>query len=211
MGHRLDSLGGYVKIEGMVDESMDTENLSEEPEEWEFRAKPAWQRIIVLTGGVIMNFLTAYFIYVFLLMGYGKDYLPNESLVNGVWTNEIGLEMGIQHGDKILRIGDYTPESYSETALEILLSQGEDLVVERDGQEVRIPIAVEYIEEMIKNKKFVGLIKPRMPYVVGGFAEGSFGEREGLKLGDSIVGLNGVQMLFFDQYKKSCPLCQQGH
>ena len=198
-------LGGYVKIEGMVDESMDTENLSEEPEEWEFRAKPAWQRIIVLTGGVIMNFLTAYFIYVFLLMGYGKDYLPNESLVNGVWTNEIGLEMGIQHGDKILRIGDYTPESYSETALEILLSQGEDLVVERDGQEVRIPIAVEYIEEMIKNKKFVGLIKPRMPYVVGGFAEGSFGEREGLKLGDSIVGLNGVQMLFFDQYKKILP------
>ena len=198
-------LGGYVKIEGMVDESMDTENLSEEPEEWEFRAKPAWQRIIVLTGGVIMNFLTAYFIYVFLLMGYGKDYLPNESLVNGVWTNEIGLEMGIQHGDKILRIGDYTPESYSETALEILLSQGEDLVVERDGQEVRIPIAVEYIEEMIKNKKFIGLIKPRMPYVVGGFAEGSFGEREGLKLGDSIVGLNGVQMLFFDQYKKILP------
>lgn len=198
-------LGGYVKIEGMVDESMDTENLSEEPEEWEFRAKPAWQRIIVLTGGVIMNFLTAYFIYVFLLMGYGKDYLPNESLVNGVWTNEIGLEMGIQHGDKILRIGDYTPESYSETALEILLSQGEDLIVERDGQEVRIPIAVEYIEEMIKNKKFVGLIKPRMPYVVGGFAEGSFGEREGLKLGDSIVGLNGVQMLFFDQYKKILP------
>ena len=198
-------LGGYVKIEGMVDESMDTENLSEEPEEWEFRAKPAWQRIIVLTGGVIMNFLTAYFIYVFLLMGYGKDYLPNESLVNGVWTNEIGLEMGIQHGDKILRIGDYTPESYSETALEILLSQGEDLVVERDDQEVRIPIAVEYIEEMIKNKKFVGLIKPRMPYVVGGFAEGSFGEREGLKLGDSIVGLNGVQMLFFDQYKKILP------
>ena len=64
-----------------------------------------------------MNFLTAYFIYVFLLMGYGKDYLPNDSLVNGIWTNEIGLEMGLENGDKILRIGDYTPESYSETAL----------------------------------------------------------------------------------------------
>jgi len=144
----------------MVDESMDTENLSDEPEEWEFRAKPAWQRIIVLTGGVFMNFLTAYFIYVFLLMGYGKDYLPNDALVNGIWTNEIGLEMGLENGDKILRIGDYTPESYRETALEILLSQGEDLVVERDGREVRIPIAVEFIEEMIKEKKFPGLIKP---------------------------------------------------
>ena len=198
-------LGGYVKIEGMVDESMDTENLSEEPEEWEFRAKPAWQRIIVLTGGVFMNFLTAYFIYVFLLMGYGKDYLPNDSLVNGIWTNEIGLEMGLENGDKILRIGDYTPESYSETALEILLSQGEDLVVERDGREVRIPIAVEFIEEMIKDKKFPGLIKPRMPYVVGSFAENSFGEALGLQVGDSIVGLNGKEMLFFDQYKSVLP------
>ena len=198
-------LGGYVKIEGMVDESMDTENLSEEPEEWEFRAKPAWQRIIVLTGGVFMNFLTAYFIYVFLLMGYGKDYLPNDSLVNGIWTNEIGLEMGLENGDKILSIGDYTPESYSETALEILLSQGEDLVVERDGREVRIPIAVEFIEEMIKEKKFPGLIKPRMPYVVGSFAENSFGQALGLQVGDSIVGLNGQEMLFFDQYKTALP------
>ncbi len=198
-------LGGYVKIEGMVDESMDTENLNEEPEDWEFRAKPPWQRIIVLTGGVIMNFLTAYFIYVFLLMGYGKDYLPNESLVNGVWTNEIGLEMGIQNGDRVLRIGDYTPESFSETALEILLSQGEDLVVDRNGQEVRIPIAVEFIEDMIKNKRYPGLIKPRMPYVVGGFTEDSFGKTAGLDVGDSIVGLNGTEMLFFDQYKTMLP------
>lgn len=198
-------LGGYVKIEGMVDESMDTENLSEEPEEWEFRAKPAWQRIIVLTGGVFMNFLTAYFIYVFLLMGYGKDYLPNESLVNGIWTNEIGLEMGLENGDKIISIGDQVPESYSEMALEILLSQGEDLVVERNGTQMRIPIAVEYIEEMIKDKKFPGLIKPRMPYVVGSFRENSFGEALGLQIGDSIVGLNGREMIFFDEYKTALP------
>ena len=91
--------------------------------------------------------------------------------------------MGLENGDKILRIGDYTPESYSETALEILLSQGEDLVVERDGREVRIPIAVEFIEEMIKDNKFPGLIKPRMPYVVGSFAENSFGESLGLQVG----------------------------
>ena len=152
-----------------------------------------------------MNFLTAYFIYVFLLMSYGKDYLPNDSLVYGIWTNEIGLEMGLENGDKILRIGDYTPESYSETALEILLSQGEDLVVERDGREVRIPIAVEFIEEMIKEKKFPGLIKPRMTYVVGSIAENSFGESLGLQVGDSIVGLNGQEMLFFDQYKSILP------
>ena len=198
-------LGGYVKIVGMVDESMDTEGMSEEPEEWEFRAKPAWQRIIILTGGVIMNFITAYFIYVFLLLSYGKDYLPNESLVHGIWTNSTGIEMGLQNGDKILSIGDVVPESYRETGLEILLSQGEDIVVERNGREVTVPIRVESIEDMVKNKTFIGLIKPRMPYVVGAFVEGSIGETAGLQIGDSVVGLNGTTMLFFDQYLEEMP------
>jgi len=198
-------LGGYVKIEGMVDESMDTDNLSEEPEEWEFRAKPAWQRIIILTGGVIMNFITAYFIYVFLLMSYGKDYLPNDALVHGIWTNERGIEMGLQNGDKVLRIGDMTPESYSESALEILLSGGSDLIVERDGREVAIPIRDEDIEDMVKNKSFIGLIKPRMPYVVGWFSENSLGESMGMQIGDSITSLNRRPMRFFDEYRAALP------
>jgi regulator of sigma E protease len=198
-------LGGYVKIEGMVDESMDTANLSDEPEEWEFRAKPAWQRLIILTGGVIMNFITAYLIYIFLLMGYGKDYLPNDALVNGIWTNESGLNMGLQHGDKILRIGDMVPESYSETALEILLSQGQDLVVERDGREVIVPITVEAIEDMVSNKTFTGLIRPRMPYVIGGFGEESAAKAAGLEVGDSVVALNGQEVLFFDQFQDAIP------
>ena len=198
-------LGGYVKIEGMVDESMDTENLSEEPEDWEFRAKPAWQRVIILTGGVIMNFITAYFIYVFLLMSYGKDYLPNESLVNGIWTNEMGLSMGLENGDKIVSIGDVVPESYREIPMEILLSQEEDIVVERAGNLVTVPITMEAIENMISNKKFVGLINPRMPYVIGGFGDESAGSNAGLAVGDSIVGLNGQEMLFFDEYKKALP------
>ena len=190
-------LGGYVKIEGMVDESMDTENLSEEPEDWEFRAKPAWQRVVILTGGVIMNFITAYFIYVFLLMSYGKDYLPNESLVNGIWTNEMGLSMGLENGDKIVSIGDMVPESYREIPMEILLSQEEDIVVERAGNLVTVPITMEAIEDMISNKKFIGLINPRMPYVIGAFGAESAGSDAGLAVGDSIVGLNGEEMLFF--------------
>jgi len=198
-------LGGYVKIEGMVDESMDTDNLSEEPEEWEFRAKPAWQRIIILTGGVIMNFITAYFIYVFLLMNYGKDYLPNDALVHGIWTNERGIEMGLENGDKVLRIGDVQPESYSESALEILLSGGSDLIIEREGKEVIIPIRDEDIEDMVKNKSFIGLIKPRMPYVVGWFSEQSLGESLGMQIGDSITSLNGQPMIFFDEYQRTLP------
>jgi regulator of sigma E protease len=194
-----------VKIEGMVDESMDTENLSEEPEEWEFRAKPAWQRLIILTGGVIMNFLTAYFIYVFLLMSYGKDYLPNESLVHGIWTNETGKEMGLADGDKILRIGDFIPESYSETAMEILLSEGEDIVVDRNGEEVRVPITTAALTDIVANKSLMGIIRPRMPYVVGGFTEESVGKAAGMEPGDSLVALNGQMLIFFDEYVNAIP------
>ena len=198
-------LGGYVKIEGMVDESMDTEHLSDEPEEWEFRAKPAWQRLIILTGGVIMNFITAYFIYVFLLMSYGKDYLPNDSLVYGIWTNETGKDMGLADGDKILRIGDFVPESYSETAMEILLSEGEDIVVDRNGEEVRVPITTAALADIVANKSLMGIIRPRMPYVVGGFTEESVGQAAGMQAGDSLVALNGQMLVFFDEYVNAIP------
>ena len=198
-------LGGYVKIEGMVDESMDTENLSDEPEEWEFRAKPAWQRLIILTGGVVMNFITAYFIYVFLLMSYGKDYLPNDSLIHGIWTNETGKDMGLADGDKILRIGDFVPESYSETAMEILLSEGEDIVVDRNGEEVRVPITTAALADIVANKSLMGIIRPRMPYVVGGFTEESVGQAAGMEAGDSLVALNGQMLVFFDEYVNAIP------
>ena len=198
-------LGGYVKIEGMVDESMDTENLSDEPEEWEFRAKPAWQRLIILTGGVIMNFITAYFIYVFLSMSYGKDYLPNDSLIYGIWTNETGKDMGLADGDKILRIGDFVPESYSETAMEILLSEGEDIVVDRNGEEVRVPITTAALADIVANKSLMGIIRPRMPYVVGGFTEESVGQAAGMQAGDSLIALNGQMLVFFDEYVNAIP------
>ena len=197
-------LGGYVKIEGMVDESMDTEHLKDEPEDWEFRAKPAWQRLIILTGGVIMNFLAAYFIYVFLLVGYGKDYLPNESLVHGIWTNEVGHKMGLENGDKIISIGDYKPDSYNETAMEIMLSEGQDILVDRNGEQVRIPITAKALAEIISNKSF-DFIQPRMPYVVKEFSKGSVAEKAGMQVGDSLVGLNGQELLFFDEFLDAIP------
>ena len=138
-------------------------------------------------------------------MSYGKDYLPNESLVNGIWTNEMGLSMGLENGDKIVSIGDAVPESYREIPMEILLSQEEDIVVERAGNLVTVPITMEAIEDMISNKKFIGLIKPRMPYVIGALGEESAGGAAGLTVGDSIVGLNGQELLFFDQYKTALP------
>lgn len=198
-------LGGYVKIGGMVDESMDTASLKDEPEEWEFRAKPAWQRLIILTGGVIMNFITAYVIYAALLMYYGKDYLPNDALVNGIWTNEAGLELGLKNGDKILKVADFTPESFTESALEIILSEGQELHIERDGQPMTLTIDPDVVAKMVREKTFLSLIRPRMPYVAANFGENSVAQAAGMLPGDSIVALNGQPLYFFDQYLEAIP------
>jgi len=138
-------------------------------------------------------------------MSYGKDYLPNESLVHGIWTNETGKEMGLADGDKILRIGDFIPESYSETAMEILLSEGEDIVVDRNGEEVRVPITTAALTDIVANKSLMGIIRPRMPYVVGGFTEESVGKAAGMEPGDSLVALNGQMLIFFDEYVNAIP------
>jgi len=193
-------LGGYVKIEGMVDESMDTEQLKDEPEDWEFRAKPAWQRLIILTGGVIMNFLTAYFIFVFLLMTYGKEYLPNENLTFGIKTNILSDQIGLQDGDKIIQIGNNKPQKYRDLANEILLSVGENILVNRNGNELEIPITAESINQIFDSKEFtegkLPIIERHVPVIISKINKGSTAEKFGLAVGDSIVGINGQESHF---------------
>ena len=98
-------LGGYVKISGMIDESMDTEQMSEPVKPWEFRAKPAWQRLIIMLGGVFVNFVLGILIYICLMWAYGEKYLPNEHLKDGIWVRDsLAMELGLQNGDKILKV-----------------------------------------------------------------------------------------------------------
>ncbi len=147
-------LGGYVKISGMVDESMDTEALKEEPKPWEFRAKPAWQRLIILTGGVIVNFILGYVIYVGVLFYYGEDYLPNSALKYGIWTNEAGIEMGLQNGDKIVSVNGKTVDGYREAALEITLGQDGYVEVDRNGEAKRIEITEAGITKLVETRGY---------------------------------------------------------
>ena len=98
-------LGGYVKISGMIDESMDTEQMSKDPESWEFRAKPAWQRLIIMLGGVTVNVILAFFIYVFTFMIWGDQYLPTQNTTYGVYCDSLGLAAGFENGDKIISVG----------------------------------------------------------------------------------------------------------
>ena len=198
-------LGGYVKISGMVDESMDTEALKEPPQPWEFRAKPAWQRLIILTGGVIVNFILGYLIYVFVLFHYGEVYLSNDALTYGIWTNEAGKEMGLQNGDKILSVNGKVPDNFREAALEITLGQDGYVEVERNGSKQKVQITEAAITKLVETRGYASLIAPRLPYVVGGFAEGSTAKAAGLQEEDSLVAFNGHPMYFFDQYKDSIP------
>src|SRR5690606_34342595 len=130
-------LGGYVKISGMVDESLDTEVLKEEPKPWEFRSKPVWQRLIIMLGGVTVNFILGFLIFGLMLWQYGSEYLPSSELQYGLQVDSIAGEMGLQNGDKILAIGGVPWDRYNPGAIrsEIGINNASTITVERDGSE----------------------------------------------------------------------------
>ena len=204
-------LGGYVKISGMVDESMDTDNLGKEPEPWEFRAKPTWQRLIILSGGVIVNFVLGYFIYAMVLFTYGTEYLPNDSLIYGISTNEMRNALGIKTGDKIVSVGGSPVRDLSEAKREFILGSGGDLVLDRNGLEVVIPITDSVVGFAIENQEnLANMFNPRLAYVAGQIEKGSGAEEAGLMKNDSIISFNGQPMIMFDQYVDSIPVYAGG-
>ncbi len=199
-------LGGYVKISGMVDESMDTKDMKKDPEPWEFRAKPGWQRLIILSGGVIVNFVFGYLIYAALLLNYGEDYLANSELRYGISTNKIGNDFGIKNGDKIISISGEKVTRLGQITKGIILGADGDLVLDRNGEIITISITDSLVGLAIANQELLGkMFAPRLPYVVGGFSENSLAEKAGLLVNDSIVAFNGSNMFLFDQFVDSIP------
>src|SRR6056300_885202 len=138
-------LGGYVKIAGMIDESMDKEQLAKPPQPWEFRSKPAWQRLIIMLGGVTVNFILAVIIYIGLSYAYGDQYIKNDSVQGGVWVleEEIGEKIGIQTGDEILAVDGQALDRFSAVFLELV--NGSEVTLRRDGEVITQPIPVDFI------------------------------------------------------------------
>ncbi len=126
-------LGGYVKISGMIDESMDKEHLNTEPQPWEFRSKPAWQRLIIMIGGVTVNVLLAMGIYAMILFTWGDDYLKTENVKYGIQCSELAEEVGFRNGDKILTIDGVYYENFADVYEAILISEASEVLVERKG------------------------------------------------------------------------------
>ena len=195
--------GGYVKISGMIDESMDTEQMKSPPQPYEFRAKPAWQRLLIMVGGVVMNVVFALIIYIGMSYKWGETVLENKDIVYGYTFNSLGQEMGFRNGDRIVDIDGKPATEYLDVLKSILISQPEYVTVDRNGQKIRIDITDESINRLLQSADSTSLLMPRIPFVVGSVVSGSGAAQAGLHPGDSLISYNGTPMTFFDQYSSA--------
>jgi regulator of sigma E protease len=197
-------LGGFVKITGMIDESLDTKNLSAEPEPFEFRAKPAWQRLIVMLGGIIMNVITGVIVFIGITMINGESYLPKEALnKHGIVAEELGQEIGFQTGDKVLQINGQDFEKYEDIlAPSILVGSEVYYTVQRGENTVRVNLPNDFIEKMSGNKERSGVISPRIPFTIAE-VDGETAQAAGLLAGDKIVAVNGATVNYYDELKSA--------
>ena len=198
-------LGGYVKISGMIDESMDTDQLSAEPQPWEFRSKPAWQRLIIMMGGVTVNLLLAMGIYAMILFTWGGDYLKTENAVYGIECSELAKEIGFQNGDKVLSVDGVYYENFAELPEAILISGAQNVLVNRKGVETNIAIPTDIVAQFIEKKNKTGFIGIAWPYVAQKFEGGSIAAAAGVLEGDQLIALNGEETLYFSEYISKLP------
>ncbi|MBV8253176.1 MAG: RIP metalloprotease RseP [Chitinophaga sp.] len=190
-------LGGYVKISGMIDESMDKEQMAKPPQEWEFRAKPAWQRLIIMIGGVTVNILLAFFIYSMILWSKGYTYIPTKDLTYGIKVDSLGKSIGLQDGDKIISLDNKEVKEFDKIPVYMILHGAKTIQVDRHGQQVEVAIPQGFIRRVMGIMKGGGsFIDPNMPdtvpYVIGKVLEGYPGDKAGLKADDRMLAVNGV-------------------
>ena len=192
-------LGGYVKISGMIDESMDTEQLKEEPKPWEFRSKPAWQRLIIMLGGVFVNFILGIFIYIMLMYSYGEKYLPNENVTDGVWVQDsLAVRLGLQNGDKILSVDGEEIKKFSDITIEFI--NGNNYTIERNGLSIKKELPVDFIDKLITRGKNAGMIvRPRSPFMFAKFQENSLNSNSEFKDKDIVTAINGQSLKYQDE------------
>ena len=195
-------LGGYVKISGMIDESLDSEQMKQPPQPWEFRSKKSWQRLLIMTGGVLFNFILALLIYVFVLFAWGETYLPTSNVKYGIVTDSVGYELGLRNGDKILSVDNQYIENFFQITSDIVLNDRKTIQVDRDGEVVNIDITMDYIKRVLKRE---GQIEPRAPfgpYIITTFQKESPSKAAGVLVDDELVGLDDIKFKWFDEFQK---------
>jgi regulator of sigma E protease len=195
-------LGGYVKISGMIDESMDKEQMKLPPQPYEFRSKTTWQRLLIMTGGVIFNFILAMLIYVFVLFAWGETYLPTANVKYGIVTDSVGYAIGLRNGDKILTVDNQYIENFLQITPDIVLNNRKVIQVEREGQIVNVNIPREYIPQMLKGKGQINYRTTFRPFIIKTFGKDSPAKSAGVLAGDELTGIDSIQFTYYDEFQK---------
>lgn len=189
-------LGGYVKIAGMIDESMDREQMKQEPQPWEFRSKRAWQRLLIMLGGVMVNFLLALFIYIIVLFAWGKSYVPADRLEHGLRFEQSYLEMGLRNGDKIVALDGKKTERWDLIHHDILVDETEVIQVEREGKLIDIRVPREMTARLLKVEY---AMEPFVLCEIYRLEDGGLKDA-GAKEGDRIISVNGTPMQYYYEF-----------
>ncbi|RYY33128.1 MAG: RIP metalloprotease RseP, partial [Sphingobacteriaceae bacterium] len=197
-------LGGYVKIAGMIDESMDTEQMAGPPQPWEFRSKPAWQRLIVMLGGIIVNIIVGIFIFWMLTLNYGETYTPISSVKYGIVPGTIGTKYKLEPGDKIFAINGKPVERFEDILSTKVLLDNTTLNIERNGAMVDVVIPSSILNDIsdLGIEQFISRL-PRGKFAVDSVVKGGNANKAGLLHGDSIVAVNGAPVVYFDQLQSA--------
>ena len=194
-------LGGFVKISGMIDESMDKEQMKLPPQPWEFRSKPAWQRLIVMLGGIIVNVIVGILIFIGVTAYTGENYIPIENAKNGIYAGELAQELGLQTGDQIIAVNDQPIKEFDAIYnTDVFLGENASYTVLRDGEEIKIPIPSDFIGKLSDITNRTSFIIPLTSFKVGMVQPGSNAEKGGLLEGDSIIQIGRKEVLFFEQF-----------
>lgn len=184
-------LGGYCKVAGMIDESMDTGHLDKEPQPWEFRTKPAWQRLLVMAGGVLFNFIFAIMIYISLLAGWGESYISNED--SRIYVNDLAYDMGFRNGDHIISLDEYEPENFFMLQADLVRRTARKATVQRQNDTIDIYIDHNRLGEILNSP---GMFDLARPFTVNSLMEGSANEDAGLEAGDTIISVADTPVAF---------------
>jgi regulator of sigma E protease len=195
-------LGGYVKISGMIDESMDKEQMKLPPQPWEFRSKTSWQRLLIMTGGVIFNFISAMLIFIFVLFAWGETYLPTANVKYGIVTDSVGYAIGLRNGDKIITIDNKHVENFHELISDIVLNNRKTIQIERDGAPLNIEIPSEYVPKLLKGKGQIDTRIPFGPYVIESVGKNTPAKIAGVLPKDQLTGIDDVKFTYYDEFQK---------
>jgi regulator of sigma E protease len=191
-------LGGYVKISGMIDESMDKDAMKLPPQPYEFRSKKPWQRLIIMIGGVTVNLILGFFLFAMILWVWGDKYLPAKNAVYGVYVDSLGKKIGLQDGDKILGVNGAEIENFNRLSTDIILNEAKTIEVVRNGQNLTIPVPEGTIRSLIK-RKGEPLAYAKFPAVVDSLSKEAKFTSGALQIGDEIIGLNDIPITSFYQ------------